>query len=737
MSQRQVQINRDLAAKTHAADVLAVLSQSIDEFNLVNCGTALQRLAKSQDAHRLLNGQVIGGGGGGLRDEDKKLFGKLLDAAASLVHQRPQYCESRQLASLLHACGKLGARDHAASLVNEVEASTLLHSHKFNPQELSNAIWGAAKLAVDNRRDLIHALGDAIAASLAKNVANVNPQPRRQQLDWRQQQLVWTAQGISNVTWSLATLGVGVDDRKHAGVLRAVCSAIEARAGDFNPQEVANTLWAIARLTAAAEDKCKSSSSSSGTVGGKESEERKTGKGDEKKTAAGAMGDVTHAAAAALASRITKQWIAVQRFEPQHVANIAWACAKLGLGSGGGSDGGGGGDGSRRNLAGALGGAAAAMAPRMNTQELSMVAWATAAFGGTDGTDAIAAAFAVKACEATPQQLATTVSAFAKQGTLHNRLMDATADAVLALPSPHEDHLKPQDVANLAWAFAKLGCKKKKLFTLLADAARGHLKLKRDKTAKDDQQQHAYSPQQLTMVIWAFGMLGLGYKDEKLLTAAMKSTRLQLTDFNPRDLTNMAWAMAALGVQASEKPKLVERFGRAARRRLDAFNSQELLKFLGAFERLGGDDHKLAAAVAGQRTLRYEFPALDSSGGGGDGGGSGVVELSSRTPTSYAGTGRMRVDDSCNGWGRGNTGVALWEGSFVLAEWLSRQRTPGTSDEVAAALDGAWTTGRGDASWRGRTGVELGAGLGLPSIVASKLGVEMVATDGKGVMNTN
>jgi predicted nicotinamide N-methyase len=28
------------------------------------------------------------------------------------------------------------------------------------------------------------------------------------------------------------------------------------------------------------------------------------------------------------------------------------------------------------------------------------------------------------------------------------------------------------------------------------------------------------------------------------------------------------------------------------------------------------------------------------------------------------------------------------------------------------------------------TGVELGAGLGLPSIVASKLGLEMVATDG-------
>ena len=108
--------------------------------------------------------------------------------------------------------------------------------------------------------------------------------------------------------------------------------------------------------------------------------------------------------------------------------------------------------------------------------------------------------------------------------------------------------------------------------------------------------------------------------------------------------------------------------------------------------------------MAGQRTLRYEFPALapggrsygqtvsSSGSGGGRGRGGGVsggcaVELTSRTPTSYDGTGRDRVDDSCNGYGRGNTGVALWEGSFVLAEWLSRQATPLSSDEVAAALE--------------------------------------------------
>jgi hypothetical protein len=618
----------------------------------------------------------------------------------------------------------------------EVEAATLLHASKFNPQELSNAIWGAAKLLVDPNRPLVRALLDAAATSLANNAANANQQPQPRVLDWRQQQLVWTAQGLSNVAWSLATFGVGIGarDAAHAVALRAVCAAIEARAAEFNPQEVANTLWAIAKLTAVTDDGAgEPPSSAAGGGDARDPKGRKKGQGT-KSAAADVTEAATRAAAAALASRITEQWIAAQRFEPQHVANIAWACAKLGLGTGGT------GVHPRQSLAGALGSAAAATAPRMNTQELSMAAWAAAAFGSTAGTEAVASAFASKASEATPQQLATAAAAFARLGTLHAGLMDATADAVVALPSPREKSLNPQDVSNLAWAFAKLGCKHKKLFALLADAARCHLKHRRDEHATDagkheQSQQHAavYSPQQLTMLVWAFGMLGMGFKDEKLLTAAMKSTRVQLADFNPRDLANMAWAMAALGVQASEKPKLVERFGRAARRRLDAFNSQELLKFLGAFERMGGDDPKLAAAVAGQRTLRYAFPALHIGGGGGS------VELSSRTPTSYAGTGRARVDDSCNGSGRGNTGVALWEGSFVLAEWLSRQAAPGTSNEVAAALDGAWTGGRetdvtvgvGGISWRGRTGVELGAGLGLPSIVASRLGLEMVATDGE------
>ena len=47
MSQRQVQINTELARCALASDVLAIVRRSVAEFNVVNCGTALSRIARA------------------------------------------------------------------------------------------------------------------------------------------------------------------------------------------------------------------------------------------------------------------------------------------------------------------------------------------------------------------------------------------------------------------------------------------------------------------------------------------------------------------------------------------------------------------------------------------------------------------------------------------------------------------------------------------------------------------
>ena len=74
-----------------------------------------------------------------------------------------------------------------------------------------------------------------------------------------------------------------------------------------------------------------------------------------------------------------------------------------------------------------------------------------------------------------------------------------------------------------------------------------------------------------------------------------------------------------------------------------------------------------------------------------------------------------------------NMGMVLWDTSFVLGEFLSRQGDLAQVEEFKTLMGESgmlWN------SWKGKSGVELGAGLGLPSVVASNLGAKMIATDG-------
>mmetsp|Transcript_10292 Transcript_10292/g.43792 ORF Transcript_10292/g.43792 Transcript_10292/m.43792 type:complete len:564 (-) Transcript_10292:55-1746(-) len=313
MSQRQVQINTELARSALASDVLAIVRRSVAEFNVVNCGTALSRIARAPDGRRL----VAREGG----DPD---VASLLATAAGLVRHHARHVESRQLASLLHACGKLGVGvEAAAELVSAVERATEMHASKFNPQELANAVWGCAKLGVRVDRALVRLLGDAAAASLRRGGAGSGSGSRdeKKKFDWR---VDWTAQGVSNVAWAFATLGASArEPGAFAQLFHALFSAIErkASAGAFNAQETANALWAVARLAASADDAVHQS----------------IGPDNSDSDSEGSALRSARAAASALASSTTGSWFERQRkeggLESQHVANIAWACGKLGLAS--------------------------------------------------------------------------------------------------------------------------------------------------------------------------------------------------------------------------------------------------------------------------------------------------------------------------------------------------------------------------------------------------------------------
>ena len=307
-------------------------------------------------------------------------FARLLDAAARLVSKDPRHVESRQLASMLWACGKLELGHRAADLVEGIETAAIMRVQVqpagARQRHLGRREARAGPVAIRARaRGRRRHRGLLPRASAAPGGPQRNPKGGGPG-GWRANApREWTPQGISNVAMSLAKLdadvthGEGVSTTgggfKYGRVFGEVCAAAKARAEDFNPQEVANILHALAKLTAGDGD---------GDGGGR--------------TIVGPVERTAREATEALASRITRRWIEAQRLEPQHVANMSWACAKMG--AAGGDD-----------LAGALATAAATLAPRMNTQELSMCAWSAAAFGSgrwpADCAETVARAFGNRA----------------------------------------------------------------------------------------------------------------------------------------------------------------------------------------------------------------------------------------------------------------------------------------------------------------------------------------------------
>lgn len=247
-----------------------------------------------------------------------------------------------------------------------------------------------------------------------------------------------------------------------------------------------------------------------------------------------------------------------------------------------------------------------------------------------------------------------------------------------------------------------------------------------------------YNPQNLSNLIWSLAKLGVKSEAQISSLSNIIAFRMenQIASLKARDISNTMWAFATIGIYPK---RIITLLAKAGRKNLSSFNSQELLKFLWSVEKCGVIDKKLEKAVSGQQKLSYQFPFLPNPQGSK---GSSIV-LSAQAP------GRKLQ----------GTGVAAWEASFVLAEWLSRHRSPADVEQISEMLlldekqaqkeilrtskaedaecnddgfPGTPLPGSSEdwSSWRGKKVVEIGAGLGLPSIISSRLGMRTVTTDG-------
>ncbi|EOD22665.1 hypothetical protein EMIHUDRAFT_240006 [Emiliania huxleyi CCMP1516] len=355
------------------------------------------------------------------------------------------------------------------------------------------------------------------------------------------------------------------------------------------------------------------------------------------------------------------------RCEPRHLANLAWAFATA-----------------SQPQPALFDRIAAASAPLLggsfNAQEIGMLALehggATAALAeatvGLRALKRLARAARRRMAAFNAQDLDSLASAYARLGLPRwgAKLASAIAAAAVALGTKR---CTPRHLANVLWGVAKL-------------LARGSV---------------ATEPS----VVSLCGMAG----------GAIAS---DAAAFNARDLSNAAWSLLTLGL--FDRPTMLAIAARAAAT-LDSFNAQETSKLLPR-------EQRLELPLAGPPIL------LTHMLGGGRAKGAEARRRAAR---------RGAFSEACRGLligGREETGAtaatggALWEGSLLLAKWGGAGGEAGRVGGWAGAVQepsGRPPVGVGPVpvGWAGRSAVELGAGLGLPAIVAGRLGMRTVATD--------
>ncbi|KAJ1450530.1 hypothetical protein M885DRAFT_469317, partial [Pelagophyceae sp. CCMP2097] len=364
----------------------------------------------------------------------------------------------------IHRLGKLGREEtkrdeRLLKLLALARLSLEVDMEQWGAREISNVAWGLSKMGVREEAD-----GAFIANAVATRrwIKSFNPQD------------------IANTIWAFASRG-----SFDAELFEALAKRSLQVVADFSPQGLANTVWSFA----------------------------KAGKFDEA---------LFRAIAAAACIRIFD-------FDPQNLANTAWAYAKADL--------------HVPELFGAVSDASLAAMARFDPQAFSMLSWAFAHARVADGElfETVAFSAAPHAFRFTAQELSTIAWAFATahvDGDVSPFFISLAKAAQATLHT-----FKPHELATVAWAFAAA---KVPAQALLEDVAREVVA-----------HPQTFKSSELAKVVWAFSTAAhldcAGAVNVASLTvsaAAMFDTVssaliLHMGELNARDVCCTAWAYAA------------------------------------------------------------------------------------------------------------------------------------------------------------------------------------------------
>lgn len=162
-------------------------------------------------------------------------------------------------------------------------------------------------------------------------------------------------------------------------------------------------------------------------------------------------------------------------------------------------------------------------------QCLSTIAWcfATTRFRHVAVFASLAEELVAHASEAKPQEISTTLWAFAKNR--HSSPMLFEAFGWVALTDSKIAHFKLQELSNTAWAFATAGLENVALFAQIERAVQSKLS--------------GIEPQSIANILWAFAKLQVPLQTN-LFDSLLKLTMSKQSQFKPEELSAVIWAAA-------------------------------------------------------------------------------------------------------------------------------------------------------------------------------------------------
>ncbi|WP_422468876.1 RAP domain-containing protein, partial [Endozoicomonas sp. ALC013] len=458
---------------------------------------------------------------------------QLKEAVAALLRHVKTKAESKEekdhfdtqaTANLLWAMAKLldnglelekapKLKEAVAALLPDVKTKAESKEEKdhFIPQHIANLLWAFAKL-VDNglKLEKTAKLKEAVAALLPHVKTRAESKEAKDH---------FIPQHIANLLWALAKLvenGLEIEKTPQLKVaVAALLPRVKTKAESkeerdhFNPQEVANLMWAVAKLVDNRLD---------------------LGKTPKLKETVAALLSYVKTRAESKQQKV--------HFIPQHITSLLWAVAKLvdnGL-----------------EMTAKLKEVVAALLPHVktkaeskeekdhfNTQGITNLLWAVAKLVD----NGLALEKAPKLTEAVAALLP------------HVKTKAESKE--------EKDHFIPQHIANLLWALAKLvdnglelELEKTAILTEALAALLYHVKTK----AKSKEEKDHFIPQHIANLLWAVAKLvdnGLELETTAILKETLAAllyhvktkakSKEEKDHFIPQHIANLLWAVAKLG----------------------------------------------------------------------------------------------------------------------------------------------------------------------------------------------